>query len=220
MTTYAVCGANRGIGLELARQLSERGDNVIALCRQASDELGQLDVEVIEGVDVADRDSVASAAKQLSGRSIDVLVHVSGILISDDLYSVDEDVIRENFEINTLGPLRVIYELLPNLHDRSKIFILSSRVGSLKDNSSGGNYAYRISKTAVNMLGVNLSVDLKSKGISVILLHPGYVRTEMTQGNGLVDADESAAGLISRMDELGIEQTGTFWHMDGSELPW
>lgn len=220
MTTYAVCGANRGIGLELARQLSERGDNVIALCRQASDALGQLDVEVIEGVDVADRDSVASAAKQLRGRSIDVLVHVSGILISDDLYSVDEDVIRENFEINTLGPLRVIYELLPNLHDRSKIFILSSRVGSLKDNSSGGNYAYRISKTAVNMLGVNLSVDLKSKGISVILLHPGYVRTEMTQGNGLVDADESAAGLISRMDELGIEQTGTFWHMDGSELPW
>lgn len=220
MTTYAICGANRGIGLELARQISGRGDKVIALCRQPSEELQQLDVEVLEGVDVGDRESVQQAAKKLSGRAIDVLVHVSGILISDDLYSVDEDVVRESFEINTLGPLRVIYELLPNMHDRSKIFILSSRVGSLADNSSGGNYAYRISKTAVNMLGVNLSVDLKSKGISVILLHPGYVKTEMTQGNGLVEADESAAGLIARMDELGLEQTGTFWHMDGSQLPW
>lgn len=220
MTTYAICGANRGIGLELARQISERGNKVIALCRQPSEALQQLDVEVLEGVDVGDRESVQQAAKKLTGRAIDVLVHVSGILISDDLYSIDEDVVRESFEINTLGPLRVIYELLPNMHDRSKIFILSSRVGSLADNSSGGNYAYRISKTAVNMLGVNLSVDLKSKGISVILLHPGYVKTEMTQGNGLVEADESAAGLIARMDELGLEQTGTFWHMDGSQLPW
>jgi NAD(P)-dependent dehydrogenase (short-subunit alcohol dehydrogenase family) len=220
MTIYAICGANRGIGLELSRQISERGDKVIALCRQASDELNQLDVEVLEGVDVGDRDSVNQAAKKLSGRAIDVLVHVSGILISDDLYSVDEDVVRQSFEINTLGPLRVIYELLPNMHDHSKIFILSSRVGSLADNSSGSNYAYRMSKTAVNMLGVNLSVDLKSKGISVILLHPGYVKTDMTQGSGLVEADESAAGLIARMDELGLEHTGTFWHMDGSQLPW
>src|SRR6056300_728962 len=219
MTIYAICGANRGIGLELSRQISERGDKVIALCRQASDELNQLDVEVLEGVDVGDRDSVNQAAKKLSGRAIDVLVHVSGILISDDLYSVDEDVVRQSFEINTLGPLRVIYELLPNMHDHSKIFILSSRVGSLADNSSGSNYAYRMSKTAVNMLGVNLSVDLKSKGISVILLHPGYVKTDMTQGSGLVEADESAAGLIARMDELGLEHTGTFWHMDGSQLP-
>lgn len=220
MTTYAICGANRGIGLELCRQLSERGDHAIALCRRTSEALNMLGVEVLEGVDVGDRESVSQAAKKLYGRAIDVLVQVSGILDSDDLYSIDEDVVRKNFEINTLGPLRVIYEFLPNLHDRSKIFILSSRVGSMSDNSSGGNYAYRISKAAVNMLGVNLSVDLKSKGISVILLHPGYVKTDMTQGNGLVEADESAAGLIARMDELGLEQTGTFWHMDGSQLPW
>lgn len=220
MAIYAICGANRGIGLEICRQLSERGDHVIALCRQTSEALDALGVEVLEGVDVGSRESVQQAAKKLYGRAIDVLVHVSGILDTDDLYSIDEDIVRRNFEINTLGPLRVIYELLPNLHDRSKVFILSSRVGSMTDNSSGGNYAYRISKAAVNMLGVNLSVDLKSKGISVILLHPGYVKTDMTQGAGLVEADESAAGLILRMDELGLEQTGTFWHMDGSQLPW
>ena len=220
MAIYAVVGANRGIGLELCRQLKGRDDQVIALCRQASDELKQLDVEIIEEVDVSDRDSVKKAADKLYGRAIDVLVHVSGILIADDLFSIDEAVARESFEVNTLGPLRTVLELLPNLHDRSKIFILSSRVGSMADNSSGGNYAYRISKAAVNMLGKNLAVDLKNRGISVILLHPGYVRTEMTGGQGFVDAGESVTGLIARMDELGLEQTGTFWHMDGTELPW
>ena len=220
MTTYAVTGANRGIGLEICRQLSQRGDQVIALCRESSPELHALDLEVLAGIDVSAAGAVAQAAQQLQGRSIDVLINVAGILISDHLDSIDEDVMRQTFEVNTLGPLRVTKALLPYLHSGSKVFILSSRVGSIADNSSGGNYAYRVSKTAVNMVGANLAIDLKPEGIAVILLHPGYVRTDMTRGHGLVDADESAARLIERMDGLGLEQTGTFWHMDGSQLPW
>jgi len=110
--------------------------------------------------------------------------------------------------------------LLPRLSAGAKVAIVSSRVGSLADNESGGNYGYRISKTAVNMVGVNLAHDLKPLGIAVVLLHPGYVRTGMTGGSGHVDAAEAARGLIARIDASSLETTGTFWHAEGYELPW
>lgn len=221
MARYVVVGANRGIGLEMVRQLKARGEDVVAACRTASPELRETGAEVHENVDVTDDGAVerfVSAVK--AGGPIDVLVHVSGILKSDNYDNLDFDQIREHFEVNTLGPLRVARAFAPFMKTGGKIGILSSRVGSLADNTSGGNYGYRISKTAVNMAGVNLAHDLKSLGIAVLLLHPGYVRTEMTGGSGHIDADESARGLIARLDELGMDQTGTFWHADGSQLPW
>jgi len=221
MARYVVVGANRGIGLEIARQFKSRGEDVIAACRSASADLRETGAEVHENVDVTDDASVERfTAAVKAGGPVDVLVHVSGILKGDNYDSLDFDLIREHFEVNTLGPLRVARAFAPFMKTGGKIGILSSRVGSLADNTSGGNYGYRISKTAVNMAGVNLAHDLKSLGIAVLLLHPGFVRTEMTGGRGHIGPDESARGLIARLDELGLDDTGTFWHADGTQLPW
>jgi len=221
MPRYVVVGANRGIGLEIVRQLKDRGEDVVAACRSASPELRDTGAEVHENVEVTGDESIERFAAAVKANGpVDVLVHVSGILKGDKFDNLDFDRIREHFEVNTLGPIRVAQAFAPFMKTGGKIGILSSRVGSLADNTSGGNYAYRISKTAVNMAGVNLSHDLKSLGIAVLLLHPGFVRTEMTGGRGHIDPGESARGLIARLDELGLDHTGTFWHADGSQLPW
>ncbi len=220
MATYLILGANRGIGLQLAKQLGERGEQVIAVCRHGSDELSALPARVIDGVELTDSDSLLNLQQQLADLQIDVLVHVAGILRGDDLDSLSLEQMRQHFEVNTLAPLASLKALRGNLAAGSKVFILSSRVGSIADNSSGGNYAYRVSKTAVNMVGVNLAHDLKPYGISVHLLHPGYVQTDMTGHRGNLAADESAAGLIEQMDRLGLEDAGTFWHASGEQLEW
>ena len=220
MTRIVITGCNRGIGLQLVTQLSERGDEVIGVCRNPSPELSALGLRVIEGIDVSNGDSVAALAQALDGEAIDVLINNAGILRSDRLESIDFDVMLEQYRVNTLGPLRVTQALLSNLHEGSKVAIVSSRVGSIEDNSSGNNYGYRASKTAVNMIGTNLRHDLEPKGIAVILLHPGYVRTDMTGGGGNVSTVDSAKGLIERIDALSMESTGSFQHAEGYTLPW
>lgn len=220
MSKYLVTGCNRGIGLQLCTQLHERGDEVVGVCRTASPELSALGIRVIEGVDVSDGESVQALVQALDGETIDVLINNAGILRSDQLDTVDYDAMLEQYRVNTLGPLRVTQALLPMLHEGSKVAIVSSRVGSIADNSSGNNYGYRASKTAVNMVGTNLRHDLEPKGIAVIILHPGYVRTDMTGGGGNVTPVESASGLIQRIDELSMESTGSFMHAEGYSLPW
>jgi NAD(P)-dependent dehydrogenase (short-subunit alcohol dehydrogenase family) len=219
MTTILITGANRGIGLEMTRQYAQRGDEVIAVCRKASPGLGELGVRVIDGIDVASDSSVADLASQLGGARIDRLVNNAGILERNALDHFDADSIDRQFRVNAIAPLRVTTALLPNLGRGSGVFIITSRMGSIDDNSSGGSYGYRMSKAAVNMAGKSLSVDLKEQGIGVFLLHPGWVSTEMT-GNTGIAVEQSAAGLLDRMDTLGLEQTGTFWHQEGYELPW
>lgn len=220
MAKVIVTGGNRGIGLQLCTLLHARGDEVIAVCRSGRQDLSQLDVRLIEGIDVSDGDNVATLANEIDGESIDILINNAGILRSDSLESVDYDAMLEQYRVNALGPLRVTKALLANLHEGSKVAIVSSRVGSIEDNGSGNNYGYRVSKTAVNMVGMNLSHDLKPKGIAVILLHPGYVRTDMTGGGGGTSPEDSAKGLIERIDELNLENTGGFWHAEGYRLPW
>ncbi len=220
MAKVVVTGANRGIGLELVKQLSARGDAIAAVCRKSSPELDELGVEVFAGVDVGDDGSVASLSDRLSGEPVDMLINNAGILTSESITDLNWDRMRRQFEINTLGPLRVSVALLPRIADNGKIGILTSRVGSMEDNSSGGMYGYRISKAAANMAGVNLAHDLRSRGIAVFLLHPGYVRTGMTGGQGFTDADEAARGIVERMDTLTLAETGTFWHANGEALPW
>ncbi len=219
MNTILITGANRGIGLELCRQLAARGDQVIAACRNANEELRELPVQVIENVDVTSDDSAASLAESLGGQQIDILVNNAGILTSESLDDLDFDRMRRQYEVNALGPLRITNALLGNLVQGSKVIVLSSRVGSMADNASGGIYGYRMSKAAVNMAAVNLALDLRPRGIPVMILHPGMVATEMTGRTGIAAAD-SAAGLIARMDELTMEQTGSFWHAEGYQLPW
>jgi NAD(P)-dependent dehydrogenase (short-subunit alcohol dehydrogenase family) len=219
MKTFLVTGAGRGIGLELCRQLGQAGHRVIAVCRTASDELRSLGGRIIDGVDVTDDAAVARLAAGIGGERIDVLVNNAGVLGRDSLGDLDFDGMRRQFEVNALGPLRVTRALLPNLGAGSKVAIITSRMGSIADNGSGGYYGYRMSKAAVNIAGVSLARDLRDRGIAVLLLHPGMVATEMTGRHG-IPAAEAAANLVARIESLGLEQTGSFHHANGEPLPW
>lgn len=219
MATYLVTGANRGIGLEYCRQLKERGDNVIAVCRSISDELKDLDIQVETDVDITSDSSVATLVKKLDGKTLDVLINNAGIVERVSLDNLDFDSIRRQFEVNAVGPLRLTQALLNNLKSGSKIIMMTSRMGSIDDNTSGGSYGYRMSKVALSMAGKSLSKDLTSKAIPVAILHPGLVQTRMTGFSGIT-TEESVKGLLARIDELNMDNTGTFWHSNGEVLPW
>ena len=219
MATVLITGCNRGIGLQLASQLHERGDTVIGVCRTASEELSALGIRMVTGIDVSEGESVAALTTALDGESIDVLINNAGILLRDEFGALNYDDLMEQYKVNTLGPLRVTEALRDNLREGSKVAIVSSRVGSIGDNSSGNHYGYRASKTAVNQIGTNLMHELKPRGIAVAILHPGLVATEMTGGQGITP-EESAKGLIQRIDDLTMLTTGGFWHAEGYELPW
>jgi len=219
MAFIVVTGTNKGIGLQICTQLKERGDDVIAICRSPSQELIKLGIRVIEGIDVSDAKSIERLSSELADQEIDVLINNAGMLKDDSFGSIDYEGMLQQFRVNALGPLRVTEALADNLKDGSKVAIVTSRVGSIEDNGSGGYYGYRASKTAVNQIGTNLKHELGPRGIAVALLHPGLVATEMTGGRGISPAD-SARGLIERIDELNIENSGGFWHAEGYALPW
>ncbi len=219
MATYLVTGCNRGIGLELVRQLMARGDDVLAVCRESSSELDATGAEIVAGVDVGQGTDMQKLRNAIGDRKIDVLLNNAGILRRDSLGELDYEGMIEQYRVNTLGPLRVTEALLDNLREGSKVVIVTSRVGSIEDNASGGHYGYRASKTAVNQVGTNLKIDLEPRGIAVALLHPGLVATDMTGGQG-IDPVVSAEGLIQRIEELNLENSGGFWHAEGYELPW
>lgn len=219
MATILITGCNRGIGLQLATQLNDRGDTVIGVCRTPSDELSRLDIRIIAGIDVSDGESITSLKAELGDEPIDVLINNAGIFLGDEFGALNYNDILAQFNVNTLGPLRVTEALRNNLAEGCKVAIVSSRVGSIADNLSGGYYGYRASKAAVNQVATNLVHEFKPKGIAVAVLHPGLVATDMTDGEGITPA-ESARGLIQRIDDLTIDTTGGFWHAEGYMLPW
>lgn len=218
--TILITGANRGIGLEMCRQWQQRGDTVIAVCRTASSELQALAVEIIEGIDVSREADVQQLAERLAGRHLDLLFNNAGIMRDESLQAMDYGQILEQFQVNTLGPLRVTLALLDNLAAGGKIGLMTSRMGSMADNSSGGRYGYRISKAGLNAAGKSLAVDLAPREIAVAILHPGWVQTGMTGGTGHLTPAQAASQLLQRMDALSMATSGTFWHSDGSVLPW
>ena len=221
MSTYLITGANRGIGLELARQLKERGEDIIATCRTTSSELNSLSVRVETGVDITSGDSVIQLREKLNDTKVDVLIQNAGIAEFNSLSNLDPQSILHQFEVNALSPLCFVQAMLNQLSKSAKIALISSRMGSIDDNTSGGSYGYRMSKVALCMAGKSLAIDLKSKEISVAILHPGLVSTRMTgfTSNG-IHPRESVKGLIQRIDELTLDNTGTFWHSNGEILPW
>jgi len=220
MATALVTGANRGIGLGFVRRLTRRADRVIAVCRKSSPELEAMAVRVESGVDVTSDQSVADLARRLEGIRLDLLVLNAGILRPDDLEGLSLDDVHAQLEVNAVAPLRVVRALRPYLHQGSKIAAITSRMGSISDNGSGGYYGYRMSKAALNALAVSLARDLRVAGVAVAILHPGYVRTEMTGHAGNVSPDDSARQLVERIDALTLETSGTFWHANGDVLPW
>lgn len=224
MTTVLITGSNRGIGLELAKQYHHQGATLISLCRQASQELKSLaGVMIIENVDVANFASVEKACKQLKGHHIDILINNAGLLRRTGIDTMTQevaDVIDRQFKTNALGPLFITSQCLPYLTSGSKVILITSRMGSIDDNTSGSHYGYRMSKTALNSAGKSLSIDLKDKGIAVGIIHPGWIQTEMTGHTGNDTPDTAAKQIIDRINELSLENTGTFWHANGSLLPW
>ena len=220
MSITLVTGANRGIGLELCRQLARRGNRVVAVCRSASPALEALGARIEAGVDVTDPDHVAGLASRLADQEIELLINNAGILRFDDLDSVDRAGVREQIEVNAIAPLMLTQALYRRFTPGAKLALVTSRMGSIADNTSGGRYGYRMSKAALNAAGMSLGRDLAPRGVAVVILHPGFVKTEMTGGQGMIDAAESAAGLLARIDELTLETTGRFLHMNGESLPW
>ncbi|MGR4066759.1 SDR family oxidoreductase [Billgrantia sp. C5P2] len=215
-----ITGANRGIGLALARHYQGEGWQVIGVCRTASQELNEAAVQVVEGIDVTRDEDVARLAEAIRGQHLHLLINNAGLLHDESLGSLDFDTIREQMEVNAYGPLRVTEALLDNLGAGSKVANVTSRMGSIADNDSGGRYGYRASKAALNAFGKSLAIDLKPKGIAVAQLHPGYVQTRMVNFGGLIPPEEAAAGIAARIEALTLEASGGFWHSNGEALPW
>ncbi len=221
MAVYLVTGSNRGIGLEFCRQLKKRGDEVIATCRSSSRDLDNLGLQVEAGIDITSNNSILDLKEKLNGYTIDVMIHNAGIAESNQLTSLSADSLQRQFEVNAVGPLLFVQSMLDNLTNGSKVILMTSRMGSVEDNTSGGSYGYRMSKAALCMAGKSLSIDLKPHGISVALLHPGLVSTRMTgfTRNGIT-TEQSVIGLLQRIDSLTVKTSGNFWHANGEILPW
>ncbi|WP_321372243.1 SDR family oxidoreductase [uncultured Desulfuromusa sp.] len=220
MKHVVITGANRGIGLALACHYQGENWNVTGVCRESSLELEKVATQIIEGIDITQEDNVERLKTQLKGQNIDLLINNAGLLQDEVLGSINFDSLRLQMEINAFAPLRVSESLLPNLHRGSKIANITSRMGSISDNDSGGRYGYRASKAALNALGRSLAIDLKEQGIAVAQLHPGYVKTRMVNFGGMITPEESVAGLVRIIANLNLENTGSFWHSNGEELPW
>ncbi|GGW87877.1 SDR family oxidoreductase [Alteromonas halophila] len=215
-----ITGANRGIGLAFVRHYLSQGVNVFALCRNSCDELNGLGARVINGVDVSQPDSLKDALKPLTDVSIDLLINNAGVLGKETIDDWEPNTIDYQFRVNALGPLLVTQALLPSLAGNAKVAMITSRMGSMEDNGSGGYYGYRMSKAALNAAAVSMATDLGHRGIAVGIFHPGFVQTEMVNNAGDIDADTAATRLAARIDELTLENAGQFVHSNGQALPW
>lgn len=221
MEIAVVTGANRGIGLALVSALMARGEHVVAACRTSSKALDATGAEVVTNVDVGNEVGINHLRLAVGDRPISLLVNNAGILVwGDELGAVDWDGMRRQFEVNTLGPLRCTNALRDNLVRGAKVAMVTSRMGSIEDNTSGGAYGYRASKAALNIIGKSLAIDLEPQGVAVALLHPGMVKTDMVGPAGQIEPEVAAAGLLARIDALSLSNSGGFWHANGSALPW
>ncbi len=219
MTTVLVTGAERGLGLSLVRAYADTAARVIALCRETSPAIEALAPELHTGVDVSKAAAVARAAAAVGDEPLDVLINNAGVMSDDDFRDLDVAAVRQQFEVNALGPLNVARAFAPRLRRGARLINISSRLGSIADNESGGDYGYRMSKAAQNMLTANLALDLKEADVIVAALHPGIVATAMTGGKG-TSADEVARDLLAVIEKLTPEDSGRFYAKDGTPLPW
>ncbi len=218
--TVVITGANRGIGLSLTKHYLQQGCQVFAACRVSSAVLDASGAEVVPGINVADQSCVERLRKALQDQPIDLLINNAGVLQNEVLGRIDYDSIQHQFDINALGPLRITEALLSNLTSDAKVAMITSRMGSIADNTSGGRYGYRMSKAALNIAAVSLAHDLAGHGIAVGIYHPGLVGTDMIGGHGDITPDQAAERIAQRISSLSVDTSGTFWHSNGEQLPW
>ena len=220
MRNVLITGASGGIGYEFCKQYQSKGFTVFAVCRNASSELEKLGVNVISNIDLAHEYFCSALVEKLSEKKIDLLINNAGIYLKESFGSFKETNLHHQFQINTIAPLMLTEKLLSHLHEKSKVIMISSRMGSISDNESGGSYGYRASKAALNAVAKSLSVDLKKRGIAVGVFHPGYVKTKMTNYKGFIEAQQSVSAMIKQIEELTLDAPLTLQHMDGSTLSW
>jgi NAD(P)-dependent dehydrogenase (short-subunit alcohol dehydrogenase family) len=224
MTTVLITGANRGLGLEFARQYVSAGATVLAACRdpRQATELHQIaGIELCE-LDVRSADSVSALAAALKGRPIDVLINNAGLLKEGSAGHNDPQAVLEMLRVNTLGPLMLSEALIENVaaSARRLIVTVSSDLGSLSGNSSGGNLGYRVSKTAVNMVMRTLSVELRPRNIACVLLTPGWVRTDMGGSKAPLSPTQSVTGMCRVIERLGPKDSGRWFDHSGQACNW
>lgn len=230
MATYFITGCNRGLGLEMAQQLVQRGERVIATCRDiatASDltelALRSQGLSLIE-MDMASLESMTEAVALLNEEPIDVFINNAGIYGPRDANfgNVAGDDMALVLHVNVIAPLQLTQLLIPRLRTGKgkKLAFVSSKMGSIADNGRGGSYIYRSSKTALNSVVKTLAVDLAEEGFIAAALHPGWVRTDMGGPNGLIDAEESVRGMLQVIDSLTPATTGEFINYNGAAIPW
>jgi NAD(P)-dependent dehydrogenase (short-subunit alcohol dehydrogenase family) len=222
--TVLITGANRGLGLEFAKQYSQDGWEVIGTARKpdAATELNALEVRVMQ-LDVADPGSIERLAKKLQEQPIDLLINNAGIFPRvDTLAEVDFDDVTRTLEVNTVGPMRVTRALLDNLRagKAKQIVSITSGLGSIENNSFGQYYGYRESKAALNMFTRTLALELKGEGFTCIVMSPGWVRTDMGGPQANLSPEESITGMRKVIEKLTLADTGTYWNYDGTTLPW
>jgi NAD(P)-dependent dehydrogenase (short-subunit alcohol dehydrogenase family) len=225
--TVLITGANRGLGLEFVRQYAIDNYEVIACSRKINkkDDLHKLQVKFknisIYKLDVANFSSIDQFAKSLKS-PIDILINNAGVYPDSSIDHINYDTWLEAFKINTLAAFKMTKAFLPHLKKShlKKVASLTSKMGSIDDNSGGSEYLYRSSKTALNMVMKSLSIDLKPYDLALITLHPGWVRTDMGGPNGLIDADESVTGMKRQIDKLSMKTSGQFIAYDGKKIPW
>ena len=228
MNTVLVTGANRGLGYEFVKQYSEIGLNVLACCRniehaknlkKLAEDLSNIEIYQL---DVGNIKNIINLSKQLQDKKIDVLINNAGIYRSSTVGNIDYDEWLESFKINTIAPYQIVEAFLNQItnSDLKKVISITSKMGSIDDNTSGGSYIYRSSKTALNSMMQSLSHDLKHHGIATLTLHPGWVRTDMGGMGGWIDAYESVQGMIKQIDKLTIDNSGRYVDYAGKSINW
>ena len=223
-----ITGANRGLGLEFTKQYAADGWSVLACCRHPQSALdlqalAKVNANIsIQSLDVADFAQIDALALQLKDEAIDVLINNAGVYPASSFGDTNYQAWAEGFKVNSMAPLKMTEAFVQHLTrgQLKKIATLSSKMGSLDDNSSGESYSYRSSKTAVNMVMKSLSIDLKPYGISVVTLHPGWVQTDMGGSNALISAHTSVSCLRKVIESLSLDSTGKFMAYDGKAIPW
>jgi|TARA_B110000483_G_scaffold105088_1_gene128196 NAD(P)-dependent dehydrogenase (short-subunit alcohol dehydrogenase family) len=230
MATILITGTNRGIGLEFTKQCLTRGDRVIATCRdiEAADALMQLrsshdELEVLK-LDVSSTESMLEFVQQLADTPIDIFINNAGVYGPRNAHfgKVDGRLWASVLQINSVAPLILSQLLMPNLRQGKdkKMLYLSSKMGSIDDNSGGGSYIYRSSKTALNSAIKSLAIDLAGEGFTAAVLHPGWVLTDMGGPNALIDTKTSVTGMLKVVEDLDPQTSGSFFNYDGSIIAW